>query len=180
MMNNIMVDIETLSTSTDAVILSIGAVFFDIEANKLGPEYFTTLHIQDQLDRGRKISESTLRFWLDQDRAVFKQALKPPSCSDNAKVLTQFIQFLTHHCDGDRIKPWGNSNSFDLTLLESLFAWYGLKEPWRFSDTLDLRTFKTFVGGGKKIEVPANVKHDALIDARYQAQYVLEILNTKK
>ncbi len=170
---DIMIDLETLSTSTDCVVLSIGAVKFDIEKGELGETFYTTLHIQDQINQGRKISESTLRFWLDQDREVFKQALQIPMGdaygASNKEILSVFSNFI-----GSDSKVWGNSSGFDINIMESLFATYGLKEPWKYSAAMDLRTFKRFLGDNDKIARPVGQHHNALSDAVNQAQFVLD------
>jgi hypothetical protein len=49
---NVMIDLETLGTESDAVILSIGAVWFDRYNVDEGEGYYATLNWQDQLDRG--------------------------------------------------------------------------------------------------------------------------------
>lgn len=176
-MLDIMIDLETLSTETDCVVLSIGAIFFDIEKDKLGAEFYSTLSIQDQLDRGRKISDSTLRWWLSQDLNVFKEALAPNKVS-NEDVLFGFDKFLRDNCSAiKKLNVWGNGSSFDISILESLFKCYGRVVPWSYNGVMDLRTFKRFVGNNRKIEVPKDVKHNALADAEYQAQYVLDIIN---
>lgn len=46
-MNHLMIDLETLGTSADAVILSVGAVKFDLESDKIDDEgfYLSLIHI---------------------------------------------------------------------------------------------------------------------------------------
>ena len=45
-MNDVMVDLETLSTKPNAAIVSIGAVFFDPKTGELGDTYYQVIDIE--------------------------------------------------------------------------------------------------------------------------------------
>jgi DNA polymerase III epsilon subunit-like protein len=57
-----MVDIETLGTKPSSTILSIGAVFFDIETGELGERFY--MNIDPKQDRS--IDPSTVMWWMVQ------------------------------------------------------------------------------------------------------------------
>lgn len=174
-MKDVMIDLETLSTETDAVVLSIGAVMFDIEKIELGKTFYSTLSIQSQLDAGRKISESTLLWWLNQDKGALRSSLENPH--NPSEVLEKFSSWLK---DNSSPSPWGHGAGFDITIMESMFKTYDFEIPWSYRQPMDLRTFARFVGKGKKIKVEKGVAHNALDDAVAQAQYVIDIVKENK
>jgi exodeoxyribonuclease VIII len=67
-MHNLMLDIETLGTGPEAIVTSIGAVFFDPHSGQVGAEFYRELNFQDQIDIGRKPTQSTIQFWFSQPR----------------------------------------------------------------------------------------------------------------
>ena len=162
-----MIDLETLGTNPDCPVISIGATFFDIEKKVLGPTFYLPLDIQSQLDAGRKVDADTIKWWLGQSNAakhVFKEKAQDPK-----KVLELLSQFVKQH---PKSYVWGNGSTFDITILESLYATYGLDYPWSHFNIMDLRTFKRFIARGKKV-MNHGVSHNALDDAISQAQYVM-------
>jgi hypothetical protein len=40
---DLMIDLETLGLTANSVVLSIGAVFFDLEGEDLGPTFYTNV-----------------------------------------------------------------------------------------------------------------------------------------
>lgn len=173
-MQNIMVDIETLGTNADAVVLSIGAVFFDTTTKELGPKFIMNLKIENQLST-RSINADTLRWWMSQSNAA-KKVFSDEALS-TVVVLSAFVKWVEANAPEDgNVKPWGNGSSFDISILEHLLLEYNLKAPWRYNNVRDLRTFKEYVANDAPI-MNAGVKHNALDDAIAQANYVME--NTK-
>lgn len=171
-MTDIMIDIETLGTGTDAVVISIGAISFDLTNLTLGDEFYITLKFQDQLDKGRKIQEDTLKWWLSQDLTVLSSA--PVNQVPSGSALVDLAEFL-RKCEPDirERKVWGNGATFDISILESLYKTFNMQFPWNYQAAMDLRTFKRFIGKGASIpKIPG--KHNALIDAKIQAEYVID------
>lgn len=67
---DVMLDIETLSTRNDALVLSIGAVRFDC-IGKDGPwladeRFFATPDLTEQLLMGRAVDQPTQKWWAKQ------------------------------------------------------------------------------------------------------------------
>jgi hypothetical protein len=162
-MHNIMVDLETLGTDPNAVILSIGAVYFD--ADNLGAEFHRVLEIESQQQRGREVNPKTVEWWAgqsEQARAIFTA----PS------MLTfQALDEFTEFCGDQDISVWGNGADFDCVLLGSLYESFGKKRPWSYSKNRCFRTLKNTVVRESSNPLPERlgVHHDALDDAKYQA-----------
>lgn len=169
---DLMIDLETLSTTSKSVVISIGACFFDIEKRTIGPTFYMVLDIQDQIDKGREISASTLKWWFNQENAakrVFNENHKSP-----AVVLGTLNNWVKANCsDSRKVKVWGNGATFDISIMESIFHDYGVGLPWFYAGVMDLRTYKRFIAKGKKVPI-IGTAHNALDDALSQAQYVID------
>ena len=48
-MNNVMIDIETLGSASGSALLSIGAIFFDIESGVLDKHIYIEIDLNDDL-----------------------------------------------------------------------------------------------------------------------------------
>ena len=169
-----MVDLETLDIGPRSVVVSIGAVKFDLKTGKLGSQYHAVLNIQEQINMGRTISADTLRWWMKQSkeaRDVF--SLNEQSVSD---VLTGFEKFFVE----DRsLFLWGNGAGFDPPILDSLFKDFGYDTPWKYWNVNDVRTVKRFFGHHTNI-LNLGISHNALDDAITQANYVIEHIRKRK
>ncbi len=74
-----MIDLETLGTRPDGVILSVGGVKFDPNGSKIIDEFYYKLDVDEQTERGRSIDESTIEWWGTQDPAVFSVSACTPA-----------------------------------------------------------------------------------------------------
>lgn len=166
-MNNLMIDIETLGNRSDAIVVAIGAQLFDPITGELGDSFYTALNYQDQINKGRKITESTIAWWMEQDKAAQKVFFEEAIPTELA--LSTFFDFCK---DVKGLKPWGNGPSFDLTIMETLFRDFGYDDlPWNFWNVKCLRTFKDFIYDGKDLN-REGVYHHALDDCKHQIKIV--------
>ena len=163
-----MVDIETLDTDSTAIVTNIGAVAFTFEDKGILSSFYKRLETDDQYARGRTLSPSTIRFWLQQSDAARRELVEQ---GDSVKkVLKGFSDWCKEVGVGS---IWGNGNMFDNVILRSLFKTYGIKYPVTFRDDLDFRTAKILAlqkDPNYQLKWPSNpgVEHNALDDARNQ------------
>jgi len=175
---HLMIDLETLGITEKCPVIAIGAVLFDI--NGIQAEFYQTLDVEEQISSGKRIVDgSTIKWWMGQDDAAKKVFKEQPF--DVFDALTNFHNFLGNGANTDKLKPWGNGSTFDISILESLvkdygFADCGSKEFWKFYNIRDYRTFKEFVYDGKDLE-RKGTHHNALDDAIYQAEVVIKGMN---
>jgi exodeoxyribonuclease VIII len=169
---DVMVDLETLGTDNDCVVVSLGACTMDLETKKIESTFYMIFEIQDQLDKGRVIQADTLKWWFKQENAaqkVFHDEAKAP-----IMILNTFSQWLKRVCpDSKKLKVWGNGATFDISIMEHMFNMYNVKRPWVYSGVQDLRTFRRFQANNEKIPNDGT-KHVALDDAIAQAQFVFK------
>jgi exodeoxyribonuclease VIII len=175
-MNDVMVDLETLGTSSKAAIISIGAVFFDPAMQVFGPTFYRVASLESNLRIGREMDGSTVRWWMtqsDEARAIFnyESAVPLPQALDEfASYLRQFEPDPTKYT----VKLWGNGSDFDNVLLASAYADAGTPVPWKFYNNRCFRTLKSHCPSIKMARVGTH--HNALDDAKSQAQHALLVL----
>lgn len=167
-----MIDLETMATEPDAVVLSIGACFFDIETGKVTSKFYMCLDIDEQKRCKRVVDPKTLAWWNSQSkdaRKVFTEKKYPVD-----HCLNEFTNFVLANGNMSSIYPWGNGAGFDISIMESLYRMFDKKIPWLFYNVMDLRTFKRFAAANEKVPKLDGVNHHALDDAINQAKYVLK------
>ena len=158
-----MLDIETLATTPDAVVMSVGVVKFDPHT---GTPYNKTLwrpDIDEQTERDRHVSESTLEWWAKQPDHIQEDAF-----SDEGRIpVTEFMKELNRYCVGmDKI--WCQGPQFDMLILENLYIQWGHHFGWQFWQVMDCRTLFQLMPVDPRKAIQQDL-HSADADAYYQA-----------
>lgn len=169
-MKDLMIDLETLGTTASAVILSIGAVKFDLTTGKIDDAgFYASVSIESNLDLGRRIQEDTLLWWLKKDIAA-------QSVFHEAKVtLTDALGDLSDWVGTNDFTVWANGPDFDTAILNHAYDQIRMEAPWNYYNSRCVRTYKG-LPGARDVKVPfAGTKHNALADAYHQAQLVCAI-----
>lgn len=169
-MNDVMIDLETLDTTPSSVILSIGAIRFDInQIDSFGPVFSATLSINKQIKKfGRTVSEDTLFWWLSQSDDA-RNSLLSHTREDYKSVLLDLGMFLS---STDIV--WGNGADFDNAILSSAYSSIGLNPPWKHRNNRCYRTMKSMFPNVPKPEF-VGIPHNAVDDARNQALHLQHI-----
>lgn len=164
-MADVMVDLETMGTGSNAVILSIGAVWFDDTG--LGSTFYTNVDQQSCLDVGLTKDASTEQWWAAQSAAA-RNAL-----NENAVPLSEALRAFSNCFEGDEC-VWGNGATFDNVILANAYKALGVKQPWSYSKDRCYRTLKSLYPAVMMERVGTH--HNALDDAKSQALHAIEIL----
>lgn len=176
-MLNLMIDIETLSTAKNAAIVSIGAVFFNIETGEVGRHFYQLVSQKSCVDLGLDVNAETLAWWQKQDDEV-RIALNSNNGVHLAVALYNFTNFITSECE-DKAVVWGNGPSFDCAILATAFEAVDMKLPWRYSNERCVRTMvdlgRILLKMDPKHDKMIGTAHNALADAEHQAKYVSKI-----
>ena len=185
MTKHFMIDIETLSTAVNAVVLSVGAVEFDPITGEIKRKFYYELDLSEQ--NGRHISASTVQWW-------FKQ------CVENQKNIDLMVkenkwkngvEFVLHRLKDfiwgfesflagtekrnegyKKIALWACDPDFDLAILANLYEEHNLPVPWKYSEPKSVRTVR-LLSQLKNIEMPKDeASHNALEDCIRQAKEI--------
>ena len=165
-MNNVMVDIETLGTGQNTVVLSIALVRFNerTEGEDLHIK-FNRHEVRQQVEKGRIIDPDTVMWWLRQDSDAQK-AITETYNSDFSRDMEVALEQVLAFVKPDDI-VWANPPSFDIAILEDLMRDFNM--PClikKHFNVRDLRTMKKVLGTSPK---PENfIAHDALHDCMQQ------------
>jgi hypothetical protein len=170
-----MVDIETLGVKPGCIILSIGAVEFN--ENVIIDQFHVRIDPLDAEKYGLKPEASTVMWWLDQDKDAQNSLFK-----EKGFPLRRALEMLREHFVWSNVdRVWCNGAGFDFPILKAAYEAAGLGTlPWAYWSEMDFRTFKNLFKKGdvKLAKVDPVLKHDALEDARAQAQTVMNLLRS--
>lgn len=178
-LDNIMVDLETLSTAPNAMILSIGAVAFDVPFK---PGTVKEFYVEIDLSSYNNttlfdFSPATVQWWMGQSEEA-RQLFTPKETDlPLTEALEQFSDFVFVHA-GATPKVWGNGASFDNVIMSNAFKICGVRQPWQFWNDRCYRTVKNLYK-----EIPYEFEgtpHNALDDAYNQAAHLARISEIKK
>lgn len=177
-LDDIMLDIESLSIKYDAPIIAIGAVHFNRTTGKLGAEFYEEVSIASALRSGNADAD-TLRWWIDQSKTAKRVFANPDTDKFSlATVLMNFSTWCRSTAVGGVPRVWAKGPSSDVTWVDRAMAvgGHGLSVPWHFRNIRCVRTIIELaeeVAGFEPGNVPnVGTEHNALDDARYQANVV--------
>lgn len=171
-LEHLMLDIETLGNKGKSVILSIGAVEFDLETGITGKEFHKHISIESCLEDGLQIDADTLMWWFGQDKKA-KDKIVNSEKAHLTTVLYAFEDFVINK----GYQVWGNSARFDCGELQNAYNVVNGEIPWDFRKERDVRTLVSFAPEVKKNFKFEGVPHDALDDCKHQIGYCVEIWN---
>lgn len=171
---DVMIDLETLATSTDASILTIGAVKFDPFGRELKEPQMDSFYVRVDLDSCNEIglvtNDDTIAWWANQSKEAQEEAFG----EDNRIHISDAFEQLYKFCWGAK-RVWSNGAAFDVVICETVFKRIGKAVPWSFWQVRDVRT--AFDLGINPIRPPVTAHH-ALEDAWNQAVGIQNVYNT--
>ena len=174
MNTDIMIDLETLATSTDAAILTIGAVKFDPFGKDIDEPAMDSFYVRVDLDSchdiGLVTNDDTIAWWANQSKEAQDEAFGDKG---RIPITDAFIQ-LYKFCWGAK-RVWSNGSVFDIMICEHVFKKIGKAVPWQFWQIRDVRTAFDIGIDPKRPPVTA---HHALHDAYNQAVGIQNVYNT--
>lgn len=164
-----MLDIETLGTSADSVILSIGAVIFD--TGGIEGDFYTVVDPVSCLEKGLKIDERTMEWWAEQSedaQAVFGAV---------GMRLEDALLLLAKRFDWSNTLVWCDNSVPGLQTLDTAYNACGMPVPWAYYNTRDYHTLKMMYDDVTRRQclVDPEVQHHALHDAIAQTVSLLAL-----
>ena len=165
MAKHIMLDLECLATKSNSVIVSIGAVAFNLE--NVMDSFYRNVSIDSCLTNGLVVDQGSLKFWLLHTTQDARQSLFSPTPVGLREALSAFTCFF-QQAGGNWL--WSHGSNYDIPILASAYnAIYGNWVPWDFRKTRDTRTLYSLLPPGVTRLPRGDDKHNALADANYQA-----------
>tara|TARA_A100001391_G_scaffold94822_1_gene62820 strand:- start:6411 stop:6917 length:507 start_codon:yes stop_codon:yes gene_type:complete len=159
-----MLDLETLATTPDAAVLTIGACKFDPNQNDVQSTFYERIQLDSQESYDRVINEDTLAWWSKQDKQIqedaFGEGTDRIDLKDAMKKLYTFGLGTTN--------VWSHGAIFDVVIVENICQSFQQAVTWKFWEVRDTRTLFDLANISVRIEG----KHNALTDAVAQAKAV--------
>ena len=162
---HMMVDFETLGTTPDSFILSVGAaVFVPSENQIIKYPIYRTLSSVGQKDR--KIDPKTVAWWMN-------QPIKPPM-NGTYDLYTALYDLCKTYQEYGCSHLWANGTDFDIPLMHHAMNSFSIATPWKYSDVKDYRTLRKLLPHIPRPENPS--LHNAYEDAKSQALHTSALL----
>jgi hypothetical protein len=161
-----MLDLETMSTSSKAAIVAIGAVKFDIKEG-VYDRFYQIVDLNSCMELGLEVGGSTIMWWLNQDN-IARYELQ-----NNPRHLKLVLSDFSNWIGNNKPSVWGNGSDFDNIILTNAYKACDLKLPWYYSHNRCYRTIKNIFS-----KIPyefKGTKHKAIDDAENQALHLIEI-----
>lgn len=168
---HIMLDLETMSSKPTALILSIGAVAFDIKSGTIMETFYERIAWQTTINKQFDIEPSTVAWWLCQSQEARMDIML--AGEPLAPVLEAFRSFVLGY--GAPL-IWGNGAAFDNVVLRHAYEALNIGAPWTFRQDACYRSLKTCFP--TKQDTMKGVQHNALDDATAQAKHLMQIVRT--
>ena len=174
---HVVVDLETLSTRSNACIVSVGAVA--IENYEIVDEFLVNVCAKTCEEAGLHKDQETIAWWERQSIEARQAWLKDPI------PLTDALDKFALWYGNESIPIWGFGANFDVVILENAMTYSGWIDnrqrgnlfPWKFWDVSCLRTLMNV--HGKRL-IKTGVNHNALDDARSEAILLIELLRPEQ
>lgn len=167
---DLMIDIETLASSHDAVMIQLAAVFFDRHTGKLDKEFCMSISAKSCLGLGFVESEETLKWWSEQNQEVFEAITT--EAKHVAEVMQKFKAFLGEPYS---INIWSHA-TFDFPIVQNYLMKLTNKR-FNFRNAKDIRTLVDLSGINLDDYDWEQKTHNALDDCKFQIQYCVDAFN---
>jgi DNA polymerase III epsilon subunit-like protein len=165
-MKDVMLDLETLGTRHDAMIIQIGACYFDRNTGEIGDIFAVNINPGKFGDRF-SVDYETIKWWFEQSDDARKLVMKGPSGIGWA--LTELDSFLQ-----EDVYLWSHA-TFDVPILLNAFKAMELPFKVPFRNMRDIRTLMDLANHRSSLE-RTGTHHNAIDDAMFQAKYVSEAI----
>lgn len=170
MTDNVMLDIETLSTAHNALVLTIGAIKFDkfknINKDIKKTDSFYRRIVIDTDNVNFHVDDKTKIWWNNQEQKVKYEALVNPDRTPLDKALLEFNEWF-----GKSRYIWSNGSVFDVVIMENAYKAMSIEVPWKFWNIRDVRTVMDLAQVYKS-DISIKNPHHALDDCHWQIQAI--------
>ena len=182
---SVMIDLETLSTHTNAAIIEIGAVEFNKLTGEVGEKFNVIIEPSDWCKNNRHVDGETIQWWFKQTNDARKRFVTKQKNIDycTLKHALQKLRNFIMDCDtvdNDKdVVVWGNGSTMDITILESAYEYFDIEIPWKFWSVNDVRTIVDLNPIVKTQTIfNTGIQHSAVGDCLHQIKYLTNTIKT--
>jgi len=171
---NVMIDIETLGTSPNSVIATIGAMKFS-RKGILKPindmySFYRRINLDSCYALGMVSDEETIKWWEEQEEKSREEIYDSSNRISIEQALQELSEFIGNN---NNTYIWANGPHFDCVILENAFKKCNINLPWKYWNIRDCRTIYDFCNI-KLRDINGDYQHNALYDC-YRQIYALKL-----
>ena len=182
---SVMIDLETLSTHTNAAIIEIGAVEFNKETSEVGEKFNVIIEPSDWCKNDRHVDGETIQWWFKQTNDARKRFVTKQKDIEycTLKHALQKLRYFIMDCDtvddDKNVVVWGNGSTMDITILESAYEYFDIEIPWKYWSVNDVRTIVDLNPIVKaQTNFDSGIQHSAIADCLHQIKYTTDTIKT--
>lgn len=171
-MMHIMLDIETLGTGSNSLVLSIGAVEFNLAGDTFRQFQITLPVLEQIINPTVELDMDTIKWWKTQSEEAKKSLLNKKPSKTVKEGLIAFYDFIKTF---ENPVIWGNGCTFDNVIMRNLFKSFNLHFPTPYYADMDVRTIVQLADYEKVNKLTGKftgTKHDAIADCLHQVKLV--------
>jgi hypothetical protein len=179
-MNNLMLDIKTMSKQPNAAIVQISAIFFDPHSNAIGEKFSMSVSERNCVEWGLHVEYETIKWWESQGKEANKLVFSDPNgLKFSIRKFFCFIIANSEENDPEKIIIWANSPAFHCVILQNAVKTViGRNETlWNFRNERDVRTLSALFPEVAKNHVYTGEKHNGVDDCLNQIRIVQKCFN---
>lgn len=165
---HLMLDLETMGDTSDAAIVSIAAVEFDINTAETGKEFYERVDLESSIEDGGRVTATTIQWWLMQNEAAKIEILKKGTTLWKATIAL-------HRQFHGEYQVFSKPLSFDIPILKNAFK--NVKVEYPFNHRLE-RCVRTYISLNPDIANAiefTGTPHHALHDCHHQIKQVCAV-----
>lgn len=162
---NCMVDLETYATTTDAIVMTIGAVVFDNKGKETA-SFYRRITEDSCVSIGLRKDPETVKFWSSQS---VESRIEIETPHDRVCIIDAILDFSKFWKDNNCKYFWCLGANFDEPILSLIYQRLNMGKPWMFYNVRCLRTMYSLARiTTKDLITVGDVQHHALADCRRQ------------
>lgn len=170
-MKDLMIDIETMGNTHDAVMIQLAGVYFDRKTGETGQEFCKSLSVSSCEDFGFKKNIDTEKWWAEQNQDVLKDITS--KAENSLDVINSFVDFLGN--DVKDVIVWSHA-TFDFVIVQNYLKTM-TKSYMNYKGARDIRTLIDLSGIDLDKYDWSNKTHNALDDCKFQIKYCVDAMN---
>jgi exodeoxyribonuclease VIII len=173
-MKDLMIDIETMGITSDAVMIQLAAVYFDPFTKEIGKKFNIYISEDSCLSSGFITDQSTKDWWSKQNQNVL-QNIQSQSI-DVKNAMEGFVNFLPKNTYDLRV--WSHA-TFDFVIVQNYLQKL-TKKRFNHKTAMDIRTLIYLSGIDLDSYDWSQKTHDALDDCLFQINYCSDAIQKIK
>jgi hypothetical protein len=178
-MTHLMLDLETYSAKSNAVIVQIGATAFDPQTGKIQSEFKLNVDPQSCVDAGLHLDTGTIDWWLKQSKEAQASITDDSDRKSISKALEMYSNWVKGVMPYRGARVWCHA-TFDFVILNNAFQATGIKPPYSHTAARDLRTIVDLAKVNYYNKPRKGTYHDALDDCKFQVEYLMDCFKNLK